>query len=123
VQVFLINKTVSVLVNHIEGLFELLDLSLVEHSKNIGRRSLGPLFGGHSAAGSFTGRHFAWGKRKSQSIGSENPTPNKVIFIWGTSYRDSWRTKVTEFWNFRKTSTHKPRRKLNFIKTSGKSEI
>lgn len=45
-QIFLVNETISVLINHIEGLLELLDLRLVEHGEHIGRCALGALLGG-----------------------------------------------------------------------------
>lgn len=46
VQVLLVNETISVLVDHVEGLFELLDLGLVKHSKDVGSGPLGALLGG-----------------------------------------------------------------------------
>merc|ERR1719422_2612479 len=46
-------------VDHVEGLLELLDLVLVEHSEDIAGGSLGPLLGGPSA-GSLTRRHLGW---------------------------------------------------------------
>ena len=39
-QILLIDEAVSVLVDHIKGLFKLLDLRLVEHGEDIGRGSL-----------------------------------------------------------------------------------
>ena len=45
-QIFLVNETISVLVNHVEGLFKLLNLRLVKHGKYIGRCALGALLGG-----------------------------------------------------------------------------
>lgn len=46
VEVFLIHEAVAVLVDHVEGLFELLDLRLVEHGEDIGGGALGALLGG-----------------------------------------------------------------------------
>ena len=37
VQVLLVNEAIPVLVNHVKGLFELLDLGLVKHGEHIGR--------------------------------------------------------------------------------------
>lgn len=51
-QVILVNKSISILVNHVEGLFELRDLSLVKHRKHVGSRSLGALLVRATAAGS-----------------------------------------------------------------------
>merc|ERR1719422_3052189 len=58
VEILVINEPISVLVNHVESLLELLDLILIEHSKDITGRSLGPLLGGASATCCFTGGHF-----------------------------------------------------------------
>lgn len=44
-KVFFVNKTISVLVNRVEGLLELLNLRLVKHSKHIGGGTLGALLG------------------------------------------------------------------------------
>ena len=57
VQVLVVDEAVPVLVDHVEGLLELLDLVLVEHGEHIARGSLGPLLGGAPPAGCFTGRH------------------------------------------------------------------
>ena len=48
-QVFLVDEPIPVLVDHVEGLLELLDLGLLEHGKDVGRASLG-LLGGRSLA-------------------------------------------------------------------------
>ena len=45
-QILLVDETVSVLVDHVESLFELLDLRLVKHSKHVGGSPLGALLGG-----------------------------------------------------------------------------
>lgn len=55
-QVLLVDKPVAVLVDHVEGLFELLDLRLVEHGEHIAGSALGTLLGGLSL-GPFA-RHF-----------------------------------------------------------------
>lgn len=55
-QVLLVNKTIPVLVDHVEGLLELLDLGLVEHGEDVGGGTLGPLLGGLSLG--FFARHF-----------------------------------------------------------------
>lgn len=47
-QILLVDETVSVLVDHVERLFELLDLRLVEHCKHVGGGPLGALLGGLS---------------------------------------------------------------------------
>lgn len=44
-KVFFVNKAISVLVDHVEGLLELLNLRLVKHSKHIGGGTLGALLG------------------------------------------------------------------------------
>lgn len=56
-KILLINETITVLVNHIECLFELLDLGLVEHSKDVGSRPLGTLLR-RLPLGTLGGRHF-----------------------------------------------------------------
>ena len=58
-QVVMVNETIAILINHVEGLLELLDLVLVEHGEHIAGGSLGPLLGGPSA-GSLTRRHLGW---------------------------------------------------------------
>lgn len=45
-QILLVNETVSVLVDHVEGLFELLDLRLVEHGEHVRGGPLRALLGG-----------------------------------------------------------------------------
>ena len=57
VEVLVVNEPVPVLVDHVEGLLELLDLVLIEHGEHIAGGSLGPLLGGAPPAGCFTGRH------------------------------------------------------------------
>ena len=57
VQVLVVNEPVPVLVNHVEGLLELLDLVLVEHGEHIAGGSLGPLLGGAPPPGCFARRH------------------------------------------------------------------
>lgn len=44
-KVFFFNKTISVLVNHVESLLKLLNLRLIKHSKYIGGGSLRSLLG------------------------------------------------------------------------------
>lgn len=44
-KVFFVNKTISVLVNHVESLLELLNLRLVKHGKHVGGGPLRSLFG------------------------------------------------------------------------------
>lgn len=44
-KIFFVNKTVSVLVNHVESLLELLNLRLVKHGKHIGGGPLRTLLG------------------------------------------------------------------------------
>lgn len=51
-EVFLVNKAITVLVDHVEGFLELLDLSLIKHGKNVGGGTLGALLSGPPAAGS-----------------------------------------------------------------------
>lgn len=58
-QVLLVNETVTVLVDHVEGLLELLDLGLVEHGEDIGSGPLGPLLGG-LPLGAFAGHDGVW---------------------------------------------------------------
>merc|ERR1719447_2306844 len=57
VQVLVIDEPVPVLVDHVEGFLELLDLVLVEHGEHIAGGSLGPLLGGSSPSGGLAGRH------------------------------------------------------------------
>jgi hypothetical protein len=45
-------------VDHVEGLLELLDLILVEHGEDIAGGALGPLLGCASAGGGLAGGHF-----------------------------------------------------------------
>merc|ERR1740116_252162 len=59
VQVLVVNEPVPVLVDHVEGLLELLDLVLVEHGEHIAGGSLGPLLGGAPPPGCFARRHSA----------------------------------------------------------------
>ena len=47
-QVLLVDKPVTVLVDHVEGLLELLDLRLVKHGEDIGGGALRALLGGLS---------------------------------------------------------------------------
>lgn len=47
-KIFLVNEAVSVLVDHVECLFELLDLRLVKHGKHVGRGPLRALLCGLS---------------------------------------------------------------------------
>lgn len=46
VQILLVDETVSVLVDHVESLFKLLNLRLVKHGEDIGGGSLWALLGG-----------------------------------------------------------------------------
>lgn len=55
-KVLFVHETITVLVDHVEGLLELLDLRLVKHSEDIGGGALGALLGGLSLS-SFA-RHF-----------------------------------------------------------------
>lgn len=45
-KILLVHKPISVLVNHVECFFELLDLGLIEHSKDIGSCALRALLRG-----------------------------------------------------------------------------
>lgn len=45
-QILLVDEAVPVLVDHVERLFELLDLRLVEHGEDVGGGPLGALLGG-----------------------------------------------------------------------------
>lgn len=47
-QILLVDEAVPVLVDHVERLFEFLDLRLVEHGEHVGRGPLGALLGGLS---------------------------------------------------------------------------
>lgn len=44
-EILLVNKAISILVNHVESFLELLDLGLIKHSEYIGSRPLGTLLG------------------------------------------------------------------------------
>lgn len=54
VKVLLLNEAIAILIDHVEGLLEFGDLSLVEHGEHIGRRSLGTFLGGGATGCSFT---------------------------------------------------------------------
>ena len=54
----MVNKTIAILINHVERLLKLLDLILIKHSKDIRSGPLGPLLGARPAGG-FTTRHGA----------------------------------------------------------------
>lgn len=58
-QILLVDEAIPVLVNHVERLFELLDLRLVEHGKNVGGGPLGALLGGLSL-GTLAGHDGSW---------------------------------------------------------------
>ena len=45
-QVLLVDEPIPVLVDHVEGLLELLNLGLVKHDKHVGGRVLRELLGG-----------------------------------------------------------------------------
>lgn len=55
-KVLFVHKTVPILVNHVEGFFELLNLGLVKHGKDIGGGALRALLGGLSLC--LFARHF-----------------------------------------------------------------
>ena len=55
-QVVMVNETIAILINHIEGLLELLDLILIEHSKDVRSGPLGTLLR-PSPSGRFSTRH------------------------------------------------------------------
>ena len=44
-QVLFVNETITILVDHVKGLFELLNLRLVEHCEHVGGGALRPLLG------------------------------------------------------------------------------
>merc|ERR1719392_108827 len=54
VKVFIVDKTVSVVVNHVKCLLELLNLILVEHSKNIASSSLSSFLSSASSSCCFS---------------------------------------------------------------------
>merc|ERR1719422_810718 len=58
VKILVIYEPISVLIDHVESLLELLDLVLIEHGKHIAGCSLGPLLGGASSSSCLTGGHF-----------------------------------------------------------------
>ena len=55
-QVVMVNETIAILINHVEGLLELLDLILIEHSKDVRSGPLGTLLR-PSPSGRFSTRH------------------------------------------------------------------
>jgi len=57
VEVLFVNESVPVVVNHVEGLLELLDLVLVKHGEDIAGRPLSPLLGGSTTSCCLSGRH------------------------------------------------------------------
>merc|ERR1719260_211190 len=57
VEILIIYKPISVVINHVEGLLELLDLVLVEHGKHIAGRPLSPLLCGSTTSCGLPGRH------------------------------------------------------------------
>ena len=58
-KVFFINKTIPVLVDHVEGLLELLDLRLIKHGEHIGGGALRTLLG-VLPLGPFAGHVGSW---------------------------------------------------------------
>lgn len=44
-KVFFVDESIAVLVDHVESLFELLDLRLIEHGKHVGGGALRTLLG------------------------------------------------------------------------------
>lgn len=58
-QILLVDEAVPVLVDHVERLFELLDLRLVEHGKDVGGGPLRALLGGLSL-GALAGHGGGW---------------------------------------------------------------
>lgn len=70
-QILLVDEAITVLVNHVEGLLELLDLRLVEHGKDIGGGALGALLGG-LGFGTFAGHLGGWGS------------------TWGQEHKEGW---------------------------------
>lgn len=86
-QILLVNETVSVLVNHVERLFELLDLRLVEHGEDVGGGPLGALLGGLSLG--TLARHgggWIWACAHSEGVihGLEcnNAVPSGTAWFW-----------------------------------------
>jgi len=57
VEVLLVNEPIPVLVDHVEGLLELLDLVLVEHGEHVGGGSLRALLRRPTTSGGLTRRH------------------------------------------------------------------
>ena len=55
-EIIVIDEPVPVLVNHVEGLLELLDLVLVEHGEDVGGGALGTLLRARTS-GRFAARH------------------------------------------------------------------
>ncbi|CAH1641130.1 unnamed protein product [Spodoptera littoralis] len=58
-QVIFVYKSIPVLINHVECFFELSNLCLVKHSKDIGSGTLGTLLVGATATSCLAGRHCA----------------------------------------------------------------
>ena len=57
VEVLVVDEAIPVLVYHVKGLLELLNLVLVKHGEHIAGGSLGPLLSGSPTSGCFTRRH------------------------------------------------------------------
>ena len=55
-QVVMVNETIAILIDHVERLLELLDLILIEHSKDVRSGPLGTLLR-PSPSGRFSTRH------------------------------------------------------------------
>lgn len=56
-QILLVDESVVILVDHVESLFELGDLRLVEHRENVRRRALSAFLRRGTATGGFARRH------------------------------------------------------------------
>lgn len=79
-QIFLVDETISVLVDHVERLFKLLNLRLIKHSKDIGGGSLRALLGGLSL-GTFA-RHggvWIWTCAHIRKLDKSVVTPKDII--------------------------------------------
>lgn len=57
-QILLVDESVMILVDHVEGLLEFGDLRLIEHGKDIRGGPLRPLLRGTTTAHCLSGRHF-----------------------------------------------------------------
>lgn len=73
VQILLVDEPVAILVDHVEGFLELLDLGLIKHGEDIGGGALRALLGG-LGFGTFAGHLGGWGGTCRQDMVTDQGT-------------------------------------------------